>query len=297
MITDPTLRPLDGRRGAQRTPRLARKRAAGSHSERSLARLVGRTMSQTLRRRRKSRGRGGFSGPAPARDFAVAFGVGPNMAARVQVRNAWVVLRPLLSANDGAGSIATGAVRGDALATAAATAAPFSSGLDDLAIDKQLEQLIVLHGEAIYRVALSVVRDAMTAEDVAQEALLKAWQALPSYRGEAPLRSWLLRIAHNTAVSTLRKRREEPLDPVLLPERSRADSTERTVEQRAAMHAFEHALANLDDLSRSIMVLREIEGLAYESIAEVLSVPLPTVKTRLLRARRVLSASLDGWRP
>ena len=173
----------------------------------------------------------------------------------------------------------------------------FRSGLEDLSLDQKLERLIAEHGEAVYRVALSVVRDAMTAEDVAQEPLLKAWQALPSYRGEAPLRSWLLRITHNTAVSSIRRRREDPLDPAVLPEHAPGDSTEHAVERRASMAAFETALADLDDLSRSIVVLRELEGLAYEDIADLVGVPLPTVKTRLLRARRVLSVSLEGWRP
>jgi RNA polymerase sigma-70 factor (ECF subfamily) len=228
--------------------------------------------------------------------------VGYPMGGQVQVRAAWLVLRPLLSlGDDGLGTLSTdtSAPAGGArvLDVDAAVMAPFASGLDGLAVDAQLEQLILLHGEAVYRVALSVVRDPMSAEDVAQEALLKAWQALPGYRGEAPLRSWLLRITHNTAVSWLRKRREEPLDPQLFPERAPSDSTEHAVERRAAMAAFEHALAGLDDLSRSIIVLRELEGLAYEDIAEVLGVPLPTVKTRLLRARRLLSTSLEGWRP
>lgn len=174
---------------------------------------------------------------------------------------------------------------------------PFDSGLAGLALDQQLERLVTEHGEAVYRVARSVVGDPVAAEDVAQEALLKAWQALPSYRGEAPLRSWLLRITHNTAVSAVRKRREDPLDPAVLPEHAPHDSTEHTVERRAAMAAFERALAGLDELSRSIVVLRELEGMPYEDIAALLAVPLPTVKTRLLRARRLLSVGLEGWRP
>ena len=63
------------------------------------------------------------------------------------------------------------------------------------------------------------------------------------------------------------------------------------------MAAFEAALDTLDDLSRSVVVLREVEGMSYEEIATVLEVPLPTVKTRLLRARRVLATALEGWRP
>ncbi len=221
------------------------------------------------------------------------------------VRDAWITLRPLLSVDEGPDATFGGptvhrgqpTVAAKGRATRSADAASFTSGLEGLDSNQQLERLIVEHGEAVYRVALSVMRDHVAAEDIAQEVLLKAWQALPTYRGEAPLRGWLLRIAHNTAVSAVRRRRDEPIDPSLLPESAPTDSTEHAVERRAAVAAFETALSGLDDLSRSITVLREIEGMSYEDIAETLKVPLPTVKTRLLRARRVLAASLEGWRP
>lgn len=164
-------------------------------------------------------------------------------------------------------------------------------------VDFDIEQLIVEHSDAVYRVAMSVTRDATLAEDVAQDSLLKAWQALPSYRGEAPLRNWILRITHNTAVSALRRRREELRDPSELPERTSYVSVEVTVQNRLAFDRFTVALESLDDTSRSIVALRELEGFSYDEICEILELPLPTVKTRLLRARRQLARSLDGWRP
>ncbi len=160
----------------------------------------------------------------------------------------------------------------------------------------QLEELMIDHAEAAYRVALSVTRNPHLAEDVTQDAMLKAWQALPTYRGDAPLRNWVLRITHNTAISALRKRREVLADPAELPEREAAQSVERQAHGRMALSAFEEALNELDDLTRSIVVLREIESLSYDEIAELLDIALPTVKTRLLRARRQLSATLEGWR-
>ncbi len=162
-----------------------------------------------------------------------------------------------------------------------------------------LAELTRRHADAVYRVALSVTRDHELAEDVAQDALLKAWQALPSFRGDSPLKNWLLRITHNTAISALRKRRDVHVDPRDLPEQAHpADrSVESTVEARASIDAFEEALGALDELSRAIVVLREVEGLSYDEVSAVLDVPLPTVKTRLLRSRRLLAASLEGWRP
>jgi RNA polymerase sigma-70 factor (ECF subfamily) len=166
-----------------------------------------------------------------------------------------------------------------------------------IAVDVTLESLVIDHGEAAYRVALSVTRDHDLAEDVTQDAMLKAWGALPTWRGDAPLRNWILRITHNTAISALRKRREVLSDPVEMPEQASTTSVERDVHERMALAAFESALDELDELTRSIVVLREVESLSYEEIAEALQVALPTVKTRLLRGRRHLANALGGWEP
>ncbi|MEZ5231832.1 MAG: RNA polymerase sigma factor [Acidimicrobiales bacterium] len=159
-----------------------------------------------------------------------------------------------------------------------------------------LRALVEEHGTAIYRYALSIVRDPATAEDIAQEALTKAWLALPSFRGESSLRSWLLRITHNAAMSMLRVRRAEAMDPTDIEVPSAPDHVEGAVEDRLALDQFQRALGELDELSRQIVVLREVEDLPYDTIAAMLRVPLPTVKTRLLRARRQLVAALEGWR-
>lgn len=155
------------------------------------------------------------------------------------------------------------------------------------------------HADAVYRVALSVTRNHDQAEDVAQEALLKAWQALPSFRSDAPLKNWLLRITHNTAISALRRQRDVTVDPAEMPEvpTSPDAAVELRVESAVALDAFTDALDQLDDLGRSVVVLREVEGLSYQEIAEVLDVALPTVKTRLLRARRLLAVALEEWQP
>lgn len=162
-----------------------------------------------------------------------------------------------------------------------------------------LGRLVREFGEPIYRVALSVVRDPSMAEDVAQDTLVKAWLALPTFRGESSLKSWVLRIAHNTAVSSIRASRSVAMDPFTFPEEATpADrSVEMRVESRRAMDDFTVALGHLDELSRSVVVLREVEGLSYDEIADVLDVPLSTVKTRLMRARRRLGVSLQEWAP
>ena len=230
------------------------------------------------------------------RDFALGSCVGRAMTLTLRPPAAWWLrfLAMNVSSADGPGARGSAGVR---------TPSPAGDrpDADVLELDpaEQLAAITRRHADAVYRVALSVTRDHDLAEDVAQDALLKAWQALPSYRGDAPLKNWLLRITHNAAVSALRRQRDVHYDPSDLPEQPVADyrSLERQVEGRVSLAAFEAALEGLDDLSRSIVVLREIEGLSYQEIAEVLEIPLPTVKTRLLRARRLLATALEGWRP
>ena len=146
----------------------------------------------------------------------------------------------------------------------------------------------------MYRVARSIVRDSALAEDVVQESLLKAWQAAGTFRG-ASLRAWALRITHNTAISALRKRREDIREPGTLPEGLDGIGPERSVAGKMMADELWKALANLDETTRSIVVLREVEGLTYEEIGAALDLPLPTVKTRLFRARRSLATSLAAW--
>ena len=160
-----------------------------------------------------------------------------------------------------------------------------------------LAELLELHVDSMYRLARSIVREATLAEDVVQESLIRAWQAAASFRGDASLRSWALRITHNTAISMLRKRREELRDPALLPDTVDVQSgLDRRVQGRLMLDDLWQALDTLDPLSRTITVLREVEGMTYEEISATLEVALPTVKTRLFRARRQLAGTLEQWR-
>jgi RNA polymerase sigma-70 factor, ECF subfamily len=172
-----------------------------------------------------------------------------------------------------------------------------SRGAKNQPVDAVLEELLREHLSSMFRLAKSIVRDAALAEDVVQESLLKAWQAGHSFRGESSLRSWALRITHNTAISTMRRRREDFREPARIPERQDPlGLTDRQVHGRMMVDQLWVALEQLDPVSRSITVLREVDGMSYEEIAETLELPLPTVKTRLFRARKILAAVLQDWR-
>jgi RNA polymerase sigma-70 factor (ECF subfamily) len=161
-----------------------------------------------------------------------------------------------------------------------------------LSREEVLRRLIRDHADAIYRVAVSVVRDPHLAEDITQDTVIKAWRNLDSWNGEGSLKSWVLSIAHNTSVSYLRRMREESRSPDTMPDGPSGDDVERSAEGRSDLSDLAAALDNLDKLSRAVVTLRDVEGMSYAEIAESLGVSVPTVKTRLLRARRELQRSL-----
>jgi RNA polymerase sigma-70 factor (ECF subfamily) len=164
-----------------------------------------------------------------------------------------------------------------------------------LAAPEMLRAAIDQHAAVVYRLALSIVRDPALADDVVQETLIKAWRAAPLDSDGSVPRAWMTKVARNTAISMLRTRREDPTAADRLPERASALTPARTVEGRAALGELRHALDHLDEDARALIVLREVDGMSYEDIAAAMDLPLPTVKTRLFRARQQLKRALEGW--
>ena len=154
------------------------------------------------------------------------------------------------------------------------------------------EQLVREHASAMYRVSVAIVQDRSLAEDVVQEAIIRAWDNLESFRGEGSIRGWLLRITHNTAVSQLRRSREVPWDPQRIPDQA-VGGPERRLMDRQDIQAVAARLESLDELSRSILALRVSLEMSYQEISETLGVSLGQVKIRLLRARRTLADAIE----
>lgn len=162
-------------------------------------------------------------------------------------------------------------------------------------LDRQLRELIDEHAAAVYHVAFGVLHDRGLAEDVVQETMIKAWEASSEFRGDSSVRTWILRIAHNTAIDALRRRRDRATAPEDLPDEAGHGGEHdpaRRAAGRADLEVLRVALGQLDELSRTIVVLREVEDMSYQQIAEALDIPIATVKTRLLRARRLLQSAV-----
>ena len=165
--------------------------------------------------------------------------------------------------------------------------------VDRNALDRQLGDLIDEHTDAVFRLAFGILHDRQLTEDVVQETMMKAWTSLERFRGDASERTWILRIAHNTAIDALRRRRDQATAPDQMPELTDPADPAAQAIGRDSLAAVGRVLASLDETSRSIVVLREVEGMSYQEIADALEVPVSTVKTRLLRARRSLQAMLQ----
>lgn len=161
------------------------------------------------------------------------------------------------------------------------------------------------HNQRLYRIARGVVRNDAEAEDIVQEAYVRAFTHLGSFRGEASLSTWLSRIVINEALGRLRtrRRRERAVMPfrqpaaeahiIPFPLNSASDDPERTMAQRQILQLVEKATDNLPDIYRAVFVARVIEGLSMEETAELLGIRPETVKTRLHRARVLVRRQLD----
>lgn len=154
-------------------------------------------------------------------------------------------------------------------------------------------ELIRRHQDFVYGAALRVVRNPVLAQDVAQDAFVRAYKALPDFRGEAAVRSWLYRIATNLALNAVQRPREYPAET--LPEIASSSGPEMEAVLADMAAHLRAAIAELPDDLRDPLVMREYGYLSYREISEELDLPLNTVRTRILRARRSLRSAMEEW--
>lgn len=169
--------------------------------------------------------------------------------------------------------------------------------------DKRAFELLVLkYQHRIFSLVSRMIRDSDDVQDVVQEAFIKAYRALPNFRGESAFYTWLYRIAVNTAKNHLvsRSRRPQGVD-VDVEDAEFMDSaeglrdiagpeSEMATEQLKAV--IDEAISALPEDLRSALSLREFEGLSYEEIATVMDCPVGTVRSRIFRAREAVDAAI-----
>jgi RNA polymerase sigma-70 factor (ECF subfamily) len=172
---------------------------------------------------------------------------------------------------------------------------------------KAFEMLVVKYQRRIERLIGRMVRDVDLVPDIAQETFIRAYRAIPQFRGESAFYTWLYRIAVNTAKKALMELKRNPL----VSESSRGssggddDETSRVENElsdgetpdavlasKQIASAVNFAIEALSDDLRQAITLREIEGLSYEEIAELMNCPIGTVRSRIFRAREAIAARL-----
>jgi RNA polymerase sigma-70 factor (ECF subfamily) len=147
----------------------------------------------------------------------------------------------------------------------------------------------------VVRVVYRLCGDTRLAEDMAQEAFLRAWLALPSFRPQSSLRNWLYRIAVNATLDVLRRRKDEPLEDEadrMYPDQTAGPETSLIEKERVAL--LQQAMHSLPEAARSVLILREYGSLSYQEIANLLDIPVGTVMSRLNYARNRLRELLKG---
>lgn len=166
----------------------------------------------------------------------------------------------------------------------------------------RFEETVLPHLDTAYTLARHLLRNEHDAEDVVQDAYLRAFRHFAGYRG-GDMRAWLLTIVRHTCYSWLRRHkvdaRSTEFDETVHGEHRTADDPEEEMLRGALREALDQAIERLPVEFREVVILRDVQGLSYAEIAEVVGVPVGTVMSRLSRARQRLQRALpveDYWR-
>ena len=160
------------------------------------------------------------------------------------------------------------------------------------------EELVIAYQHRVFGVALRMLGNRAEAEEIAQETFLRAHRALPEFRGEARLGTWLYAIASRLCLNRLAapdRRLARGDDEALAAAPSHEPDAAATLERSERDAALREAIAALPEERRIVVILRDLEGLSYDEIAEVLALEPGTVRSRLHRARMDLKAKLERF--
>jgi RNA polymerase sigma-70 factor (ECF subfamily) len=171
--------------------------------------------------------------------------------------------------------------------------------------DKGAFDLLVLkYQHKIINLVMRYVRDPELAQDITQEAFIKAYRALPRFRGDSAFYTWMYRIAVNTAKNHLAAQRRRPMNVELDlqdPEQydlhaklKETDTPEGVALSNELKESVERAIAALPEDLRTAIVLRELEGMSYEEIAQTMECPVGTVRSRIFRARDAIGKKVGS---
>lgn len=171
---------------------------------------------------------------------------------------------------------------------------------------ESFEALVQLYEKRIFHIAYKIVESLHEAEDVLQEAFLKAFENLSKFRGESSFYTWIVQIAVNAALQRVQKRlrpQTVPLDEMIgdddnfRPEQIVAwdENPEKLYSRKETQQILEEAIASLPIIYRTVFLLKDVENMPMEEIARTLEISLPAAKSRLIRARLELRETLSRY--
>jgi RNA polymerase sigma-70 factor (ECF subfamily) len=162
-------------------------------------------------------------------------------------------------------------------------------------------QLVQRYQRRTFNLAFRILQQYDEASEITQETFLAAWQGLPSFRGDARFPTWLYRIAYNCSLKQLEQRkRDRALQDAMQAEQllrhtGDGERTDAALEARERQSMLHEQLASLPAKYRIVLVLRHLQEMTYEEIAETLTMPIGTIKTHLFRARNLLKERLEAF--
>ncbi len=160
-------------------------------------------------------------------------------------------------------------------------------------------QLVQQHQRRVFNLVFRMLQEYEETNEVTQEAFLAAWQGLPSFRGDARFSTWLYRIAYNCALKQLEQRKRDWAlqaaveSEQLVAQASQQNRIDAELEARTRSEMVHEQLSHLPAKYRIVLVLRHLQEMTYEEMAEILTMPIGTIKTHLFRARNLLKERLE----
>lgn len=166
---------------------------------------------------------------------------------------------------------------------------------------KALEEILMAYEKKVYNIAYRFMGNEADAYDMAQEALIKLYRSITSFKHKSSFSSWVYRLTVNTCMDGLRKRKREPvslefsIETGMSPEDTGTDSPEEEILSIEKSEDIQKAINKLNDSYKSVVIMRDIDGLSYEEIAEYLEISIGTVKSRINRGRQQLKELLFDY--
>ena len=174
---------------------------------------------------------------------------------------------------------------------------------------RAFNQLVHAYYNRVFRTAFGVVRNEENAKEITQQTWIKVWNKLDTFKGESAFSTWIYRITTFTALDFLRANKKhqrldsieaseekEGINPIQLASDNLDEQPRSSMRKKEIMDGFQKALKNLKEQHRTALVLREIEGLSYEEIADIMQCKIGTVMSRIFNARRAIQSEMEDFR-